>query len=140
MELGADPNLRDLTYHGSAIGWALYNRNDRTVVDYLLPLAGIFDAVQAGSTERVAALLTSDPSRALAIDDLGNPLVFRLRPDMPGLSDMITLLASHGVDLNAQDRDGRTIVDLALSRGLTEFADALRTGGLRATSDRTAPP
>jgi hypothetical protein len=44
---------------------------------------------------------------------------------------MIPLLAQRGVDLNAKDGDGRTLVDHARARGLTEFASLLRTNGAR---------
>jgi len=128
LELGADPNLRDLTFHARAIGWALYG-NQRDVVDYLLPSASIFDAVRASGIERVAALLRQDPSLANARDDGGRPLVFYLDPDDPHLEEMIRLLGASGADLNARDSGGRTLVERALSHGLTEFADLLRAHG-----------
>jgi hypothetical protein len=45
---------------------------------------------------------------------------------MPRLTEMLDVLVAHGVDLNARGDDGKTLVDRALARGLTEFADALR--------------
>jgi ankyrin repeat protein len=123
--LGADPDLRDLTYRAKAIGWALYNKQ-RDVVDYLLPSASIFDAVRAGGVERVAALLREDPSLATAHDDHGDPLVFRLNPDDPRLEEMIRMLTASGANLSARDRDGRSLVDRAVAHGFTEFAALLR--------------
>jgi ankyrin repeat protein len=37
LEMGADPNLRDPTYRGKAIGWALHNEQ-HDVAEYLRPL------------------------------------------------------------------------------------------------------
>jgi ankyrin repeat protein len=128
VELGADPHLGDLTYHAKAIGWALYNKQ-RDVVDYLLPSASIFDAVRAGSVERVATLLREDPSLASASDHNGDPLVFRLNPDDPRLEEMIRLLAASSADLSARDRHGRSLIERALSGGLAEFAALLRAHG-----------
>lgn len=129
IELGADPTLRDLTYHGTPIGWALYNGNQRDVVDYLLQFATIFDAVQSSAVERVAALLQEDPSLAKAQNEQGRPLVFSLRPDMARLEEMIQLLVSHGADLDAPDATGKTLVDQALAHGHIEFATTLRAHG-----------
>ena len=127
LALGADATLRDLTYHGTAIGWALYGKQ-RDVVDYLLASASIFDAVRAGGVERVSALLRDDPSLANARDE-GKPLVFRLNPEDPRLEEMIRLLVAHRANLSARDENGRSVVDLALAHGLTDFAEMLRASG-----------
>jgi ankyrin repeat protein len=132
VELGADPNLRDLTYHATPIGWALYNGNQPKVVDYLLQYGTIFDAVQSGVVERVDTLLREDPSLVKAHDDEGRPLVFCLHPEMARLGEMIGLLATHGADLNARDKDGKTLLDRALAHGFVEFANILRVHGATA--------
>src|SRR5207245_10924568 len=100
LELGADPNLRDLTYHATAIGWALHNKQ-REVVKCLLASASIFDAVRAGGVERVATLLRDDPSLAHARDHDGRPLAFSLNPEDPRLEEMVRLVVASGTDLNA---------------------------------------
>lgn len=125
LELGADPSLRDPTYHAAPIGWALHNHQD-DVVEYLLPSATIFDAVQSGGVQRAAILLREDPSLANARDEAGNPLVFYLHPEMRHLEEMIQLLAAHGADFGAPNRQGTTLVDRALARGWTELAEAVR--------------
>jgi ankyrin repeat protein len=130
LELGADPNLRDLAFHATALGWALYNKQ-REIVDYLLSSASIFDAVRAGGVERVAVLLHEDPSLADARDQWGQPLVFRLNPDDSRLKEMIRVLVAGGVNLNARDEKGRALVDVALANGLTEFATVLRAHGVK---------
>jgi ankyrin repeat protein len=129
IELGADPNLRDLTYHAMPIGWALYNRNQPEVIDYLLQYATIFDAVRSGAVERVDALLRQDPSLARGHDDKGTPLVFFLHPEMARLDEMLRLVVAHGVDLDARDKAGQTLLDRALAYRFTEFADILRAHG-----------
>jgi ankyrin repeat protein len=134
LDLGADPNLRDPTYQATPIGWALHNQQ-RDVVDYLLPSASIFDAVQSGGVERVAALLEEDASLANARDDGGYPVVCYLHPDMTRLTEMIQLLLAHGADFNAQIRDGKTPVDGALARGWIDFANVLREVGGRTAVD-----
>jgi ankyrin repeat protein len=129
IELGADPRLRDLTHHGTALGWALYNGNKRAVVDYLLQFATIFEAVQSGAVERVATLLRENPALAGARDDQGRPLAFHVNPDGSTLRDMIRLLVEHGTDLNARDKEGRTLVDRALANGRIDLAELLRAYG-----------
>jgi ankyrin repeat protein len=130
LDLGADPHLRDLTYHAAPIGWALHN-DQREVVDFLLPFASIFDAVQCGGIERVSALLEANPSLANALDDGGNPLVFYLHPDIRRLKEMVDLLVAHGADVGARNKAGKTALDRALARGWTDVADVLREAGAR---------
>jgi ankyrin repeat protein len=127
IEFGANPRLRDLTYHGTALGWALYNnRHHPDVVDYLLQFATIFEAVQSGAVERAVALLRDDPALADARDDQDRPLAFHLNPESRTLGAMIRALVEHGVDVNARDQDGLTLLERAQSRGLDELADLLR--------------
>jgi ankyrin repeat protein len=123
--LGADPHLPDLTFRARPIGWAMHG-GQREVVEYLLPLASVFDAVQCGGVEHVAALLDEDTSRANARDEDGNPLVFYLHPQMERLDEMIRVLAAHDADFNARDSNGRTLLERAAARGWTELADAVR--------------
>lgn len=129
IELGADPRLRDLTYHATPVGWARYHGNRREILDYLLQFASIFDAVPCGAVERVAELRRRDPSLANARTDDGDPVVFLLRPGTARLDEMIQLLVTHGADLNARDRAGRTLLDHALAYASIEFADTLRAHG-----------
>jgi ankyrin repeat protein len=134
LELGADPAVRDPTFHAAPIGWALHNQQ-RDVVEYLLPSATIFDAVQCDGVERVAALLRQDPFRANAADEAGNPLVFYLHPEMARLEEVLAVLLAHGADLNARSGSGRTLLDRALARGSTDFANVLRAHGARTTEE-----
>lgn len=130
LDLGADPHLRDLTYHAAPIGWALHG-DQRDVVEFLLPLASIFDAVQCGGIERVSALLEDNPSLANALDNGGNPVAFYLHPGIARLKEMADLLVAHGMDIDAQNKAGKTALDRALARGWTDVADVLREAGGR---------
>ena len=134
LELGADPGLRDQPYQSTPIGWAFHNQQP-DVVEYLLAFATIFDAVRCDGVERVAALLREDPSRANTHDDAGNPLVFYLHPELARLTEMIQLLAAHGADFHARNKDGQTLLDRALARGWTDFANTLREYGARSVFD-----
>jgi ankyrin repeat protein len=82
-----------------------------------------------GGVERVAALLRDDPRLARTRDDNGRPLAFRLHPEMTRLDEMIRLLVTHGVDLNARDNGGKTLLDCALAHGFADFATMLRAHG-----------
>ena len=128
LELGADPHLRDPSYHATPIAWANHGQQ-RHIVEYLMPLASIFDAVQCGGVERVAELLRQDPSLAMSTDAGDNPLVCYLHPELPRLDEMIQLLVAHGANLDARNNAGKTLLDRAIARGLTEFADRLRAHG-----------
>jgi ankyrin repeat protein len=137
LELGADPHLRDPTYHAKPIGWAAHSEQ-RHVVEYLLPFGTIFDAVRFDGVERVAALLREDPSLAGVTDEDGDPLAFYLNPEMPRLAEMIRLLTTHGVELNARNGSGKTVLDRALARGWADFADVLRAHGARTSAETEA--
>jgi ankyrin repeat protein len=128
IALGADPALRDYPFHSTPIGWARYGQHEN-VVEYLARFATIFDAIRCDAVARVAELLRQDPSMANAVDEAGEPLVFYLHPDMSRLEEIIRLLTAHGTDLDAPNRDGKTLLDLAIVRGWMDFADVLRAHG-----------
>ena len=127
LELGGDPTLRDPGYHATPIAWANHG-HIQDVVDYLMPLASIFDAVQCGGVDRVKQLLQQNPALAQATDDSGYPVVLYLHAQLPRLEEMIRALIDHNVHINTI-MDGKTRLDLALARGLTEFAAVLRANG-----------
>ena len=128
IALGADPALRDHAFHSAPIGWARYGQHE-TVVEYLARFATIFDAVRCDAAVRVAELLRHDPSLANVVDADGDPLVFYLHPEMSRLEEIIGLLTAHGADLDAPNREGKTLVNLATARGWMDFAEVLRAYG-----------
>lgn len=128
IALGADPAQRDQAFHSTPIGWARYGQHE-DVVSYLAQYASIFDAVRCDAVARVAELLQQNPSLANAVDDDGDPLVFYLHPEMSRLEDIVGLLTAHGMDLKAPNRQGKTLLGLAIARGSMDFADVLRAHG-----------
>jgi len=128
IALGADPTRRDCSFHSTAIGWARYGQHE-SVVAYLARFATIFDAVRCDAVARVAQLLRQDPSLANAVDENGDPLVCYLHPQMSRLEEIIGLLTAHGTDLDAPNREGKTLLGLAIARGWMDFADVLRAHG-----------
>ena len=128
LELGADPHLRDHAYHSTPIGWAAYG-GQQDVVNHLLQFAGIFDAVRVGGVERVAELIEQKPALANATDAGGDSIVFLLHPEMHRVKEMLGMLIARGANINARDHEGKTVLDRALARGWTEFADLLRAFG-----------
>jgi ankyrin repeat protein len=134
IALGADPSRRDYAFHSTPIGWARYGQHE-DVVSYLAQYASIFDAVRCDAVGRVAELLREDPSLANAVDDDSDPLVFYLHPQMSRLDEIIGLLTARGMDLNAPNREGKTLLGLATARGWMDFADVLRAHGAGARSD-----
>jgi ankyrin repeat protein len=135
IALGADPNVRDPQYRGKPIHWAAHNQQGH-VVEYLLSFATIFDAVRCDGVERVGALLRQDAALANVTDEDGDALVFYLHAGLKRLDEMIRLLTSHGSDLNAQSKEGKTLLEKVLARGDEDFANALRAHGAEAAQDR----
>jgi ankyrin repeat protein len=125
VELGADPNVREPHYHATPLGWAAHGGH-REVVEYLMPMASIFDAVQHGGLERAAELLARDASLANARDENGRPLLFYLHAGLARAPEMVALLRAHGADPQARDREGRTVLDEMARRGSEGLAHLLR--------------
>ena len=116
-----------LGYVVEAGPWTIYHSGDT------LRYPGMEDWLTRRSLD--VALLREDPSRANTHDDGGNPLVFYLHPELARLTEMIQLLAAHGADFHARNKDGQTLLDRALARGWTDFANTLREYGARSVSD-----
>ena len=134
VALGADPAVREPNYNGTPLAWAQYNKQ-RHVVEYLLPLAGIFDAIQAGGFDRIEALLREDASRARAVDDRGCSVFFYLQPGTPRLEEIVSVLVAHGADINARNQKGNTPLDVFAARGRDALVTALRAQGGRTSEE-----
>jgi ankyrin repeat protein len=104
----------------------------------LLTSATIFDALWCDGVERVAALLQKDPSLSDAKDEDGNPLASYLHPELARLEEMLGVLVTSGVTLNTRNGDGKTVLDRALARGWTDFANVLRQYGAESGGELTA--
>ena len=55
--------------------------------------------------------------------------MFYLHPEMSRLDEIIGLLTAHGTDLDAPNREGKTLLVVATARGWMDFADVLRAHG-----------
>ena len=134
IELGADPHVRDQPYRAKPIGWADHC-DQPDAVSLLLQFATIFDAVSVGAFGHVAERLRRDPPLADARDESGNPLIFYTWPHMTRRTETLEALVSHGVDVNARDKGGHTLLDRAMEHGQAEFADLLRAHGAKRSTD-----
>ena len=137
LELGADPHLRDPTYHATPIGWAQAQ-----------PAAGRGRRICCGSRR------SSMPSRA-TVSSASRCFSRRTRrgrttgmrpatrssstciPSSRGRDEMIALLTQHGADLNAQSANGKTVLDRALAHEWQEFAALLRERGAMTSAEVT---
>jgi ankyrin repeat protein len=133
LSLGADPHLRDLTYHATAIGWADHS-HQTDVVEHLLPFADIFDAVRCSGVDRVRELLEARPALAAAKDASGYPLAFYL-PVSPQLDAILDLLLAHGMEINESGPKGETMLDRVEALAADDLARRLRARGARTAAE-----
>jgi ankyrin repeat protein len=125
LDLGADPNLLDLAYDSTPVGWALYHGR-RDSAEFLLPLTGIFDAVRCGAVERIRKLIEEDPSLVYSLDSAGNPLSLMVTPKMANLEAVVQLLTECGLNWNARSKHGKTAVERAEEMGWSELVELIR--------------
>ena len=135
LELGADPQLRDYPFGGTAIGWARYGQHEN-VVAYLAARGNDFDAFRCDGVERVAELLRQD-LRSQGEGRRRAARFLRASGAGPARRDA-RILVAHGVPLNTRNEDGMTLVDRAQARGWIDFADVLRRHGARSGGELTA--
>jgi len=135
--LGADPTLRDPTFHSTPIGWPSTTSNAPSSTT-CLTFATIIDAVRCDGVERVAALLQQDPSLSNAKDEDGNPLASYLHPEMARLEEMLGILVAHGVPLNTRNVDGATLLDRGAGTGMDRFCERAQAVRCRSGGELTA--
>lgn len=112
VDRGADASQRDAGHGIDAIGHASHYQQDH-VVDYLAQFAGIHRAVQSDLPVRVQDLLEKDPACARERDDAGNTPLHCLDVDnrMEDTEEILRLLVTHGADVNARNKEGKTPLD-----------------------------
>ncbi|MFT5129379.1 MAG: ankyrin repeat protein [Rhodothermales bacterium] len=119
---GANPAQRDVSYNGTAAGWALYGGHDE-VAEYICSCGlDIFGEIYFGNTDRVRSMLERDPSLAQvtfaavraseepADDEWRTPLVSAVRSNQ---RECVELLLAAGADPAISSPDGQTIAEFA---------------------------
>jgi ankyrin repeat protein len=122
IERGANPALRDVSYNGTAVGWARYNGND-DVADYIASFGlDIFAEIFLGNVDRVRSLLADDPNLAQltfksvrASDeaderDWRTPLVTALCCNQ---RECVQLLLAAGADAGIRTPEGQSLAEFA---------------------------
>jgi ankyrin repeat protein len=121
VDHGADTNLADRTYEGSAWEWA--DRFGHAVLrSYLLDTAAqsnLYAAVEHDTPEYVVPILSEDATEW----DLEQAL--RLGAQL-GRAEVIELLIARGADPQSKDEKGSTAHDLAVRNNQYECVDILR--------------
>lgn len=128
VELGADLHARDPNYDATPLDSANY-KGRREVVEYLVQLAPIFDAVRYGGLDRVRTLVRENPECVNVRDDEGRTPLHYPNFDTRHAEEIIELLIAHGADTSAKDNAGRTPADQMLQNARQDLAEVLRQHG-----------
>lgn len=128
VEQGADVHARDANFDNTPLGFASY-KDQRRVIEYLLPFATIREAVEVGGLDRVRVLLRENPECVNARDDEGCTPLHYPHQGTPHGKEMIELFLEHGADINAKNNAGRKPIDQMLQNGRPDLASVLRRRG-----------
>ncbi|THD61530.1 ankyrin repeat domain-containing protein [Phenylobacterium sp.] len=127
LDAGADPNLRDRKWRGTALSWAVALGRPQ-LFERLLPISRDVRALaRLAAFERLEAVLKAEPALAnqrLAEDDSPTPL-YCLPDDEDAAAEVARRLIAHGADPTVRDANGRTPADAARARGLDEAAELM---------------
>jgi ankyrin repeat protein len=129
---GANPQLRENKYGGTAVGWAAF-AGRRAALELLLETPiDIFDAIAHDRRSRVEEILDSDPGAldrtagdASGLEGDGSwstPLVWAVAENKP---ELVRLLLARGATVIAAP-NGKTLLDRAVENGFDEIAALLR--------------
>ena len=129
LRAGADPNLRDGKWRGTALSWAKVLGRPQLNAR-LIPLSRDVRALASlPAVERLEAVLRTEPALAndrLEEDDAPTPL-YCLPDDDDLAAEVARILLRHGADPGVRNAKGRTPADVARSRGLEEAAELIET-------------
>jgi len=127
LNAGADPNLRERKWHGTALSWSVV-LGQTHLVERLIPLSRDVRALAAlGALQRLGAVLDAETELAnhrLAQSEAPTPL-YCLPDDEKAAVETARLLIAHGADPAVRDGKGRTPGDAARLRGLEEAAELM---------------
>jgi ankyrin repeat protein len=127
LRSGADPNLRDRRWRGTALGWALALGRPQ-LFERLVPISRDVRALtKMPAFERLKAVLDLEPSLAndrIAEDAAPTPL-YCLPDNEDQAAEAARILMAYGADPSVVAANGRTPVDAARARGLDEAAELM---------------
>jgi ankyrin repeat protein len=127
LAAGADPNLRDGKWRGTALSWALVLERPM-LFERLIPISRDVRALtRMPALDRLNAVLDAEPAMAnhrLAEDDAPTPL-YCLPDDEDLAVEAARILIAHGADPTVRDAKGRKPADAARARGLDEAAELM---------------
>jgi ankyrin repeat protein len=123
IDHGAKIDEHETNWNATPLGYAVYSQ----LKEMIRLLSGyshdVFELAALANVERLQEVLRAEPDLAKAKDNNGATPLMWVTDDAP---ELVELLLAHGVDLNAQLKDGSTAADIFERQGLSEIANALR--------------
>jgi uncharacterized protein len=134
VERGAEIDPRDMTYNNTPLGWAAHF-DDRQMLDFLSQYSrDVWNLAFCGYAERLRQVLTEEPELARQVaKDRITPLWW-LPDDEAKAMAIVEMLLAAGADPSVRSREGRSAMDWALKRGMTDVAARI------AVDPTTEPP
>jgi ankyrin repeat protein/radical SAM superfamily enzyme YgiQ (UPF0313 family) len=124
--LGTDPKLADTDANGIQDEGEDHDGDGITNLEEFKKTVALIDAVEAGNTEEVKALLDYSPYMPVIDDDGMTPLT---RASLHGHDQTVQALLGSGVDVNAKDMYGRTAIMEAAGGSHTGVIQTLLQAG-----------
>jgi ankyrin repeat protein len=125
IEHGAEIDPREASYGGTPIGWASHG-DHAAMIDLLSRYSrNIWTLCWRGYVERVAEILRDEPALAREVGREGITPLWWLPDDEATALRIVELLLAAGADPAARSHNGKTAVDWARRRGMTEVAARL---------------
>jgi hypothetical protein len=137
LEYGANVQVREEKYRGTPAGWANYAGHTEVRDLILSGPVDIMEAVEAGLTERVKAILGEDPETLnrsfdhyplypLYAQGWYTPLAMAVAQ---GKAEMVRFLLEHGADPKLRSPEGLNLAEVAGERNHPDIAELLERYG-----------
>ena len=138
LDAGADPSLRDMSYHATPMGYALHTENAAMIALFDGCRMDIFTAAARGNLDQMRARLAEDRTRLdqrfaeICPGDVPQesgwttPLVFAVANNHP---DAVRLLLEAGADRSVTDGKGATLRSIAEAQAGPEVQAVLAEYG-----------